>query len=107
MSGMHCAMNLSYDNLQTSTTYILIPYTTLFRSKTSAPPPLPATPQSSRFFGPLAATNGCWACDPGPPEARSEEHTSELQSRGHLVCRLLLEIKNMITWRHQAHIFKI
>src|SRR5690625_6248405 len=27
---------------------------------------------------------------------RSEEHTSELQSRGHLVCRLLLEIKNNI-----------
>src|SRR5207253_6268428 len=34
---------------------------------------------------------------------RSEEHTSELQSRGHLVCRLLLEkTKNvtLITWRH-------
>src|SRR5437870_6176099 len=31
-------------------------------------------------------TNGCWG-------ARSEEHTSELQSRGHLVCRLLLEKK--------------
>src|SRR5690625_5797889 len=28
------------------------------------------------------------------PPARSEEHTSELQSRGHLVCRLLLEKKN-------------
>src|SRR5690625_6351984 len=27
-------------------------------------------------------------------EDRSEEHTSELQSRGHLVCRLLLETKN-------------
>src|SRR5690625_5618048 len=27
------------------------------------------------------------------PQARSEEHTSELQSRGHLVCRLLLEKK--------------
>src|SRR5207253_9127992 len=27
-------------------------------------------------------------------KARSEEHTSELQSRGHLVCRLLLEKKN-------------
>src|SRR5690625_5875856 len=26
-----------------------------------------------------------------PPHPRSEEHTSELQSRGHLVCRLLLE----------------
>src|SRR5439155_24629636 len=33
---------------------------------------------------------------PAPPPARerSEEHTSELQSRGHLVCRLLLEKKN-------------
>src|SRR5690625_5617620 len=29
--------------------------------------------------------------------ARSEEHTSELQSRGHLVCRLLLETKNKHT----------
>src|SRR5690625_6392613 len=29
-----------------------------------------------------------------PAEPRSEEHTSELQSRGHLVCRLLLEKKN-------------
>src|SRR5437870_9724287 len=29
--------------------------------------------------------------------ARSEEHTSELQSRGHLVCRLLLEKKNQVT----------
>src|SRR5690625_5956080 len=28
---------------------------------------------------------------------RSEEHTSELQSRGHLVCRLLLETKNKIS----------
>src|SRR5437660_9620133 len=30
---------------------------------------------------------------------RSEEHTSELQSRGHLVCRLLLEKKKNITTR--------
>src|SRR3989442_10590022 len=30
---------------------------------------------------------------PGPSEERSEEHTSELQSRPHLVCRLLLEKK--------------
>src|SRR5207253_9958248 len=33
-------------------------------------------------------------CLPAP--TRSEEHTSELQSRGHLVCRLLLEKKNRI-----------
>src|SRR5690625_6088876 len=31
--------------------------------------------------------------DPNPDARRSEEHTSELQSRGHLVCRLLLEKK--------------
>src|SRR5690625_5593851 len=30
-------------------------------------------------------------------QGRSEEHTSELQSRGHLVCRLLLEKKNNVT----------
>src|SRR5690625_5932862 len=33
----------------------------------------------------------------GLPEDRSEEHTSELQSRGHLVCRLLLEKKKTKT----------
>src|SRR5690625_6459297 len=38
--------------------------------------------------------------DPGEgrrPQVRSEEHTSELQSRGHLVCRLLLEKKKKRT----------
>src|SRR5690625_5909480 len=34
---------------------------------------------------------------------RSEEHTSELQSRGHLVCRLLLEKKNNRHTRHTTH----
>src|SRR5690625_236119 len=33
---------------------------------------------------------------PGPRDLRSEEHTSELQSRGHLVCRLLLEKKKEV-----------
>src|SRR5690554_7209491 len=38
-------------------------------------------------------------------EARSEEHTSELQSRPHLVCRLLLEKKkkSLITQDHSDH----
>src|SRR5439155_11378238 len=36
---------------------------------------------------------------PGFRDGRSEEHTSELQSRGHLVCRLLLEKKNK---KHEA-----
>src|SRR5271166_1779528 len=57
----------------------LFPYTTLFRS--------------SRSVGAAEAGSGapCEARDGGVP--RSEEHTSELQSRGHLVCRLLLEKK--------------
>src|SRR5438270_7404244 len=38
---------------------------------------------------------------PGP-SARSEEHTSELQSQSNLVCRLLLE-KKKLPLRHQAH----
>src|SRR5439155_25583972 len=36
--------------------------------------------------------------------ARSEEHTSELQSRGHLVCRLLLEKKNLAQNRRDARL---
>src|SRR5436305_6825816 len=44
-------------------------------------------------------------CDPVRTAAigtRSEEHTSELQSRPHLVCRLLLEKKNIPPTRHYA-----
>src|SRR5207253_8455896 len=40
---------------------------------------------------PFPVTAGC-----GGGNVRSEEHTSELQSRGHLVCRLLLEKKKII-----------
>src|SRR5690625_6480874 len=36
-------------------------------------------------------------------QGRSEEHTSELQSRGHLVCRLLLEKKKTIRNRTHTH----
>src|SRR6266496_6346336 len=53
----------------------LFPYTTLFRSHRRAPP---------RPRPPLCLL-------PQRPPMRSEEHTSELQSRRELVCRLLLE----------------
>src|SRR5690348_17570834 len=56
----------------------LFPYTTLFRSPATAP----ASRARSRWHGPGALSAG-----------RSEEHTSELQSPVHLVCRLLLEKK--------------
>src|SRR6266508_6558696 len=58
----------------------LFPYTTLFRSPTK--------------LGKQDASVATVSSAPFPPVWRSEEHTSELQSRGHLVCRLLLEKKN-------------
>src|SRR5579884_4452323 len=65
----------------------LFPYTTLFRSPSNF---------GRQPSGPRASlSNGRWRlCGP-----RSEEHTSELQSRGHLVCRLLLEKKKKKNYR--------
>src|SRR3989442_9215565 len=62
----------------------LFPYTTLFRS--------PATRRNPRAHASHSKTSS-GSSDVFECEARSEEHTSELQSRPHLVCRLLLEKK--------------
>src|SRR5258707_8551449 len=62
----------------------LFPYTTLFRSSTSLTGPPICGPCRRRQ---RAATLA---------KSRSEEHTSELQSRQYLVCRLLLEKKKKI-----------
>src|SRR5438876_5630938 len=71
----------------------LFPYTTLFRSVqvqlgsgSSGAAPAPAVTSESGQQAPAASTNN---------DARSEEHTSELQSPVHLVCRLLLEKKKL------------
>src|SRR5258708_19902603 len=61
----------------------LFPYTTLFRSRSSGTSPTP-TPRSRRGRRTRRGS------------VRSEEHTSELQSPDHLVCRLLLEKKKKI-----------
>src|SRR5690625_6111976 len=52
------------------------------------------TTSSIRPTSLAAAGPRCWPCS---STSRSEEHTSELQSRGHLVCRLLLAKKNLKT----------
>src|SRR2546422_8244768 len=79
----------------------LFPYTTLFRSRwrrlcarrcLSA-----ARPWAARVPLPLSPP----ALDSTQSRSRSEEHTSELQSRLHLVCRLLLEKKKRKIERHQ------
>src|SRR5699024_12831068 len=71
----------------------LFPYTTLFRSPRLRPrqsrpgaPGVPGVPTGA----------GSAAC-PATGSLRSEEHTSELQSRFDLVCRLLLEKKKKYT----------
>src|SRR5690606_40044574 len=78
----------------------LFPYTTLFRS--ADPPQGPHPPRFPPRWpagdGRVAAARCSATAGPrGPggarPATRSEEHTSELQSRENLVCRLLLEKK--------------
>src|SRR5256886_10833164 len=66
----------------------LFPYTTLFRSR-------PRARRAVRPRGPTAVARSSPRARPraGARVARSEEHTSELQSQSNLVCRLLLEKK--------------
>src|SRR3712207_7329473 len=74
----------------------LFPYTTLFRSVGLLINPTRGSPSRTRRARSRASSRkGSGAgtpCGSAPPR-RSEEHTSELQSRQYLVCRLLLEKK--------------
>src|SRR3712207_7375474 len=90
----------------------LFPYTTLFRSRTIGEQAAPVGARSGRgramdfsnhredasddvaIAAPAKAAKGGTSKTVDP---RSEEHTSELQSRQYLVCRLLLEKKNKNT----------
>src|SRR5690606_41270964 len=67
----------------------LFPYTTLFRS-----------PVGVRELPWLRRPRARHPAQPGLRADRSEEHTSELQSRENLVCRLLLEKKKKTTKYH-------
>src|SRR5687768_18251616 len=87
----------------------LFPYTTLFRSTDSRDPrrtewlARPASPvwlTTCRSAARRAAPALRWCPMFSRAAERSEEHTSELQSRLHLVCRLLLEKKKNFTSMH-------
>src|SRR2546422_5482470 len=69
----------------------LFPYTTLFRSFFASKRDFHSS--SGRRIGAGFISSATSTCFPTKTIARSEEHTSELQSRLHLVCRLLLEKK--------------
>src|SRR2546421_7047974 len=84
----------------------LFPYTTLFRSLfwspttcTSIHPTFP-----SRRRSPSRSARRAAGSPPCRQEKRSEEHTSELQSRSDLVCRLLLEKKKKHNNENQQQI---
>src|SRR5260221_10044713 len=93
----------------------LFPYTTLFRSIISAWAMLrpPITRSSSALSKvceslPVWETSGVifFTSSPNSSDesfARSEEHTSELQSHSDLVCRLLLEKKKEDLWPHSHY----
>src|SRR3712207_8064117 len=75
----------------------LFPYTTLFRSRCRISPiqrvQVPPGPSSTNTRAPSSYAR----CTRRGKSTRSEEHTSELQSRQYLVCRLLLEKKQSAT----------
>src|SRR3712207_7016920 len=83
----------------------LFPYTTLFRSALAVTALAVPSGHATRVFfiaPPLAGLDVRDAprrgrAAGGAPSHRSEEHTSELQSRQYLVCRLLLEKKKAIS----------
>src|SRR5438309_6197791 len=79
----------------------LFPYTTLFRSLPSSCRVMPRLKVPVCFGVPLIVSVM------PDREARSEEHTSELQSQFHLVCRLLLEKKNNIARRCRARLLSV
>src|SRR2546422_2488884 len=82
----------------------LFPYTTLFRSYNVRTRGIEPLPDLTAMYRSLRATTAASSSTELSARARgsrslhrvtrSEEHTSELQSRLHLVCRLLLEKKN-------------
>src|SRR3712207_8329092 len=87
----------------------LFPYTTLFRSAATDQSLRPhvggiycwdTVPQWGGDTVPYSVANNGYGVVLCNVANRSEEHTSELQSRQYLVCRLLLEKKNVVCFRH-------
>src|SRR5689334_23500409 len=84
----------------------LFPYTTLFRSRPHAVrrSPRPGAGMAAAEDGSARARDGSYTnpayASSQTTTSRSEEHTSELQSQFHLVCRLLLEKKKKKTKIH-------
>src|SRR5690348_17443843 len=113
LTGQHVLQFFFFLMIRRPPRSTLFPYTTLFRSRAAALPAAPGTTRRAPPRGPrtrrgrrrtrTGAARRRQPRSPRPGRAwprtrtapwRSEEHTSELQSPVHLVCRLLLEKKN-------------
>src|SRR5207302_11394917 len=81
----------------------LFPYTTLFRSRNCRKTGL-ELPQARDADLPYRYSRKLCECRWTRPPSRSEEHTSELQSRENLVCRLLLEKKKKTKQQNSIHL---
>src|SRR3712207_7024964 len=93
---MRCTLCVFFLMIRRPPRSTLFPYTTLFRSSTAgeAGSLADVAVEVARTMDALDAATAASeraSAEPG----RSEEHTSELQSRQYLACRLLLEQKNM------------
>src|SRR5258708_11634848 len=75
----------------------LFPYTTLFRSNEPLRCSFQEAPVNATSVPSSRSTWNCSAVKAPRSRSRSEEHTSELQSPDHLVCRLLLEKNKCMT----------
>src|SRR5690606_40521131 len=97
----------SYFTLHPAASPALLPYTTLFRSGQTVRRSSTGSRRPSAWAWPITSGSHHHSTRPAPGTtttasprcrttcaSRSEEHTSELQSRENLVCRLLLEKKN-------------
>src|SRR5436309_9516228 len=94
----------------TSTT--LFPYTTLFRSCPAGTGAAAPQTDSGPDYRTLRQPTGSGPCDANGTDGnagsvRSEEHTSELQLRENLVCRLLLEKKKKGFNVHLDHVYML
>src|SRR2546429_1489881 len=89
----------------------LFPYTTLFRSEAVIGGRFrrQLADDAARAFAvdvhaEIGVVGHLWQAERGVVGKRSEEHTSELQSRLHLVCRLLLEKKKNTRYTHRRRV---
>src|SRR3989442_6024549 len=93
---MQCLHFFFFNDTATTEIYTLS-YTTLFRSLNLDDREYHSSPLPKWSTREELQARAAKSPQPAQPKKRSEEHTSELQSRPHLVCRLLLDKKTIVS----------